>query len=140
MSDKFAQYQNTEEKRDQFSEYVHLNFRLIWVKMLSEMRRKLDITPNSKNEEGYSSLMVSIQGRLFNEMVYVLAGICQSLRLDAREILPPATQRIILQLLNGENPLNGEIVTEVVSKEEFNKYYLANIDRLREDKSCLPKE
>jgi hypothetical protein len=108
--------------------------------MLSEMRRKLDIKADRENAEGYVSLMVSIQGRLFNEMIYALDGTCQSISLDARQVIPPATQRMILQLLNGENPLNGEIRTDVVSKEEFYKYYLENINALRDNKEALPPE
>lgn len=140
MTDKFVQYQSNQDNQRDFSEYVHLNFRLIWVKMLSEMRRKLDIHPDTQNIEGYTSLMVSIQGRLFNEMVYALAGTCQSHSLDARQIIPPATQRMILQLLNGKNPLNGKIRTDIASLEEFNKYYLDNVDELRDNKEALPPE
>ena len=79
MKDKFTEYYSTPEKIAELSEYVHLNFRVIMTKMQSEMRRKLDIEPNMENRDGYYSLMLSLQGRLFNEMVYSLVSVLQSM-------------------------------------------------------------
>ncbi len=47
MINKFEEYyKDNDERSKQFSMYVHMNFRLILTKMLSEMRRKLDIVPD----------------------------------------------------------------------------------------------
>ncbi len=138
--DKFAAYHNTDEKIQELSEYVHLNFKLIQTKMISEMRRKLDINPDMGNSEGYVSLMVSIYGRMLNEMVYALSGICQATNTKASDIVPIATLKIFLDLLEGKNPLNGRIRTDV--KEDldgFKKYYLENIEELRKNTDALPK-
>lgn len=140
MSDKFAEYYNTPEKIQELSEYVHLNFRLIQTKMLSEMRRKLDITPDLENTEGYVSLMLSLYGRMFNEMTYGLCGICQSSETKVSDIIPETTLKIFLDLWEGKNPLNGRLRTDV--KDDlvgFKKYYLENIDELRSNKEALPK-
>lgn len=141
MTDKFAQYFNSQEKIKELSEYVHLNFKLIQTKMLSEMRRKLDITPDLKNSDGYISLMVSLYGRMVNEIVYGLAGISQSTGTKVSEIIPNQTLKIFLDLYEGKNPLNGRIRTDVKDDlEGFKKYYLENIDEIRENKEALPKE
>lgn len=138
--DKFAKYYNDEKRIKELSEYVHLNFKLIQTKMISEMRRKLHITPDMQNSDGYVSLMVSLYGRMFNEMVYSLSGISQSTNTKVSEIIPETTLKIFLDLWEGKNPLNGRIRTDV--KEDidgFKKYYLENIDALRDIKEALPK-
>lgn len=138
--DKFQKYYSQEEKIREMSEYVHLNFRLIMTKMTSEMRTKLDIKPDYENSEGYMSLMASLQGRLMNEMVYSMAGLCQSLNMSLLEILPPTTLIMILELMKGINPLHGVIRKDgIVNIETFNKYYLENIKELRENIEALPK-
>jgi len=139
MTDKFAEYYNTPEKIKELSEYVNLNFRLIWTKMLSEMRRKLDIKPNLENSEGYISLMMSLEGRLFNEMVYSLAGSCQSNKMKITEIIPPMTFLILFDFIEGKNPLNGKLRKDICSQEKFNEYYLEHINALREIVEALPK-
>jgi hypothetical protein len=139
MKDKFAEYYNSPEKIKELSEYVHVNFKLIHTKMISEMRRKLDITPDMQNSDGYVSLMVSLYGRMFNELVYSLAGISQSTRTKASDIIPKLTLKVLLDLYEGKNPLNGRIRTDV--KEDldgFKKYYLENIEDLRAVKEALP--
>lgn len=138
--DKFANYYNTDEKIRELSEYVHQNFMLIATKMISEMSRKLDITPDMENSDGYISLQVSLEGRMFNEFVYGLAGICQSTGVSLREIIPPETIRIFLNLYEGRNPLEGRKRTDVKDDvAAFKKYYLENIDALRDIKEGLPK-
>lgn len=140
MVDKFAAYQSTEAAQREVSEYVHANFKLIMTKMASEMRRKLDITADKQNSDGYLSLLVSLQGRMFNEMVYSLAGYCQSMKMKADQILPPTTIAMFLNLLKGKNPLEGLPRDDV--KDDlpgFQKYYLAEIDALRENYEALPK-
>ncbi len=102
MKDKFTEYYSSEEKITEMSEYVHINFKLIETKMLSEMRRKLDIKPNMDNSDGYLSLMASLHGRMFNEMVYSLAGFCQSLNIKASDIVPETTLKIFLDLYEGK--------------------------------------
>lgn len=140
-TDKFAKHYNSPEKISELSEYVHLNFKLIHTKMISELRRKLDITPSMQNEDGYVSLMVSLYGRMFNEVVYGLAGLCQSLKLKGNEIIPQDTLKVFLDLWEGNNCLEGRIRTDVKEDlEGFKSYYLENIDDLRADKQCLPKE
>lgn len=139
--DKFVEYYNTDEKIEELSQYVHENFKLIHTKMISEMRRKLDITPDMQNPDGYVSLMVSLYGRMFNEMVYSLAGISQATGSKASEIIPQTTLKVFLDLYEGKNPLGGRIRTDVKENlEGFKKYYLENIDALREAKNALPKE
>ncbi len=138
--DKFAQHYSSEEKIEEFSEYVHLNFKLIMTKMTSEIRRKLDINPDMQNSDGYVSLMVSLYVRMFNEMVYSLAGISQATNTPVNEIVPDTTLKILLDLWEGKNPLNGRLRTDV--KENlagFKRYYLEHIDELRENLEALPK-
>jgi hypothetical protein len=140
MTDKFAAYQSTEEAQREVSEYVHANFKLIMTKMASEMRRKLNMTADMQNSDGYLSLMVSLQGRMFNEMVYSLAGYCQSLKMKADQILPPATIVMFLNMLKGENPLKGLPRHDVKNDlAGFQKYYLEEIDNLRMNYEALPK-
>jgi hypothetical protein len=106
-----------------------------------EIVRKLDIQINMNNSDGYLSLMVSLFGRMFNELVYSLAGVCQSLNIKASEIISELTMKILLDLFEGKNPLNGRLRTDV--KEDlqgFKKYYLDHIDDLRNIDECLPKE
>jgi hypothetical protein len=141
VKDKFVDYYSNEKKIREFSEYVHVNFKLIHTKMLSEMRRKLDITADLTNSDGYLSLMVSLYGRMFNELVYGLAGISQNTKALVHEIIPKATLKILLDLYEGKNPLEGRIRTDVKEDlEGFKKYYLENIDELRKEKEALPKE
>lgn len=141
MKDKFAEYYNTPEKISELSEYVHVNFKLIHTKMLSELRRKLDIEPDMSNKDGYISLMLSLYGRMFNEMTYGLCGLCQSTRATAKDILPELTIYILINLINGKNALYGMPRTDVKEDlEGFKKYYLENIEKLRSQKDCLPKE
>jgi hypothetical protein len=141
VKDKFVDYYSNEKKIREFSEYVHVNFKLIHTKMLSEMRRKLDITADLTNSDGYLSLMVSLYGRMFNELVYGLAGISQTTKAPVHEIIPKATLKILLDLYEGKNPLEGRIRTDVKEDlEGFKKYYLENIDELRKEKEALPKE
>ena len=137
--DKFTKYYSDPKKVEEMSEYVHLNFRLIMTKMVSEMRRKLDIAPDQKNTDGYMSLMASLQGRLMNEMVYSMAGLCQHLNMKLTDILPPMTLIWILEMMKGVNPLNGALRQEVVDLDTFNRYYMENIEELRKDVEALPK-
>jgi hypothetical protein len=139
--DKFANYFNNNPKRiEELSEYVHKNFHLISTKMISEMRRKLAITPDLKNSDGYVSLMVSLYGRMFNELVYSLCGICQAFKLDLNDILPVTTIEIFNNLLKGENALNGEMRNDIKSTmEEKQDYYLQHIDFLRKIEEALPE-
>lgn len=141
MHDKFAAYYSNEKRIQELSEYVHQNFKVIQTKMISEMRRKLDISPDMSNRDGYVSLMVSLYGRMFNEMVYSLAGISQSIGVKVSEIIPETTLKVFLDLYEGKNPLKGRMRTDV--KEDlagFKKYYLENIEELREVKEALPKD
>lgn len=51
------------------------------------------------------------------------------------------TIKVLLNLYEGKNPLEGRIRTDI--KEDldgFKKYYLENIDELRQSKEALPKE
>lgn len=140
MTDKFAEYYNSPEKIEELSQYVHENFKLIHTKMISEMRRKLNITPDMQNFDGYVSLMVSLSGRMFNEMVYSLAGISQSTRTNVSEIIPDMTLKILLDLWEGKNFLDGRMRSDVKEDlEGFKKYYLDNIDALRSIEEALPK-
>lgn len=137
--DKFAKHYDSPEKIKELSQYVHENFKLIQTKMISEMRRKLDITPDTANSDGYVSLMVSLHGRMFNEMVYSLAGISQSTKKDVKDIIPETTLKIFLDLWEGKNPLNGRLRSDVKEDiEGFKKYYLENVDALRAVKEALP--
>jgi len=141
MTDKFAEYYGKEYRMRELSEYVHLNFKLIHTKMISELRRKLDVTPDMNNSDGYVSLMVSLYGRMFNELVYGLSGISQSTGVSVSEIIPQSTIKVFLDLYEGKNPLNGRLRTDVKEDlEEFKKYYIENIDQLRNVKEALPKE
>lgn len=138
--DKFANYYKDEDKIQELSEYVHLNFKLIHTKMLSEMRRKLDIAPDMTNQEGYLSLMISLYGRMFNEMIYSLAGFCQSLEISLDKIIPITSLKIFMDLWEGNNPLKGRLRSDVKDDiKGFHKYYCENIEKLREDKNALPK-
>lgn len=138
--DKFAKYCSTEEKISEISEYVHLNFKLIMTKMTSEMRRKLDITPDMKNPDGYVSLILSLQGRLFNEMVYSMAAVLQTTNMRLIEVLPPATLIMILEMMQGVNPLHGSERKDVKDDQDgFLKYYAMHIDEIRKCIEALPK-
>jgi|ERR1700679_812596 len=138
--DKFAEFYNDENKIEELSEYVHINFKLIHTKMLSEMRRKLELTPDMQNSDGYVSLMVSLYGKMFNEMVYSLAGISQATNTKVSDIIPATTLKVFLDLWEGKNPLEGRMRTDVKDDlEGFKKYYLENIDSLRQVSEALPK-
>ena len=140
MKDKFAEYYNSPEKIKELSEYVHLNFKLIQTKMISEMRRKLEIEPDLSNRDGYVSLMCSLYGRMFNEMVYGLCGICQSTSVNFDEMIPKETRLILLDLMSGRNPLKGNIRTDVPDDlKKFKEFYLENIEELRKNIGALPK-
>ena len=140
MTDKFAEYYKSEERQADLSQYVHENFKIILSKMLSEMRRKLDIPPDMENTDGYVSLMVSLHGRMFNEMVYSLAGVCQATKMNASEIIPISSLDILISLLRGVNPLAGEIRNDIRNEpDKFKKLYLECIDELREIREGLPK-
>lgn len=139
--DKFAEYYAPPQKQQELSEYVHQNHKIIMTKMLSEMRRMLDIEPEMTNKDGYLSLMVSLEGRMFNEIVYSLCGLCQSINMKASDIIPISTLDILLSLLKGINPLKGKIRCDVKDdKEKFKEAYLECIDELRAIKEALPKE
>jgi hypothetical protein len=140
MKDKFADYYNTPERIDELSEYVHQNFCIIQTKMISEMRRKLDITADRDNIDGYSSLMISLYGRMFNEMVYGLCGFCQTYRMHPKQIVPIVTMKILLNLFEGQNPLNGLPRDDVKSnRDDFVNMYNDCIDDLRSVIEALPK-
>ncbi len=138
--DKFAEYFKDEKRVKELSEYVHKNFHLIATKMTSEMRRKLDIKPDLENSEGYVSLMVTLYGRMFNELVYSLCGICQAFNLELKHILPIDTIRIFKNLLDGKNELNGLPRKDVNStKHQKEDYYLEYIDFIRKVEEALPE-
>jgi hypothetical protein len=141
MEDKFAKYYlNNPERIKELSHYVHLNFQLIHTKMISEMRRKLDISADLQNSDGFVSLILSLHGRIFNEMVYSLSSICQSTKMKASDIIPKETVEIFLNLLEGKNPLNGGPRSDVkYDLEGVKKYYAENIDELRGNIEALPK-
>lgn len=141
MTDKFVKYMSTEERMKDFSQYVHENMKIIHTKMLSEMRRKLDMgEPDMSNSNGYLSLMVSTYGRMFNEIVYGCCGICQSTKIHPREVINLQTLRMLVSLLEGKNPLNGLPRLDVnEDKENFQRLYLECIDDLRRVKEGLPK-
>lgn len=108
-------------------------------KMLSEMRRKLDIESEISNEEGYLDLAVSLQGRLFNEMVYSLAGVCQSTNLNFKDIIPKQTILILLDLMNGKNYLEGNQREDVPKDlKGFFEYYQKEVEDLRKVLEALP--
>lgn len=136
---KFHKYYDTSEKIKEISLYVHNNFKLIMTKMLSEMRRKLDIESEISNEEGYLDLAVSLQGRLFNEMVYSLAGVCQSTNLNFKDIIPKQTILILLDLMNGKNYLEGNQREDVPKDlKGFFEYYQKEVEDLRKVLEALP--
>ncbi len=139
--DKFAEYYHNEENQRELSEYVHMNFKLIHTKMISELRRKLHITPDIKNSDGYLSLMVSLYGRMVNELVYGLAAISQSTNTPVSTIIPATTLKVFLDLYEGKNPLNGRMRSDVKEDlDAFKKYYLENIEDIRKVKEAIPKE
>lgn len=136
---KFHKYYDTSEKIKEISLYVHNNFKLIMTKMLSEMRRKLDIESEISNEEGYLDLAVSLQGRLFNEMVYSLAGVCQYSDLNFKDIIPKQTILILLDLMNGKNYLEGNQREDVPKDlKGFFEYYQKEVEDLRKVLEALP--
>lgn len=140
MTDKFKKYYNSDERVKELSEYVHLNMKLIHTKMLKEMRTKLDLTPDVNNSDGYVSMLISLHGRMLNELVYGMAGICQSFKLKASDIIPEDTLKILLDLWEGKNYLQGRIRSDVKDDlEGFKKYYLENIDDLKDASEALPK-
>lgn len=140
--DKFVKfYENNEEKNSELSEYVHQNFKLIMTKMTSEMRRMLDIIPDLRNSDGYLSLILSLQGRMFNEMIYSLCGVCQSTNEKLINIISKKTLLIFLDLLQEKNVLNGLSRTDVPEDlENFKKYYMPQINELRKNIEALPKK
>ncbi len=140
MKDKFIDYYDTDEKIRELSEYGHINFHLILTKMISEMRIKLNINPDMENTEGYVSLMVSLYGIMFNEIVYGLCGVCQTTSTKLPDIVPMLTLKILINLMEGKNPLNGSIRTDVkFTKEQMDHHYRENIDKLRQCIEALPK-
>lgn len=141
MTDKFKEYYSNEDRIVDFSEYVHLNMKLIMTKMVSEMRRKLDISPDMQNSEGYVSLMVSLYGRIFNEVVYSTCGLCESAKINLTQMLPPLTLSMILDLMMGVNPLNGKLRDDIPNDlPKFQRFYEKNIRTLRQAIEALPKE
>lgn len=141
MKDKFAEYYNTDVRIDELSEYVHQNMKIIMTKMTSEMRRKLDITPDLSNSDGYVSLMVSLLGRTLNEQIYSLCGYCQTFDLKASDIIPLMTLRMLVSLLKNKNPLQGLPRDDVKGdKIEFEKMYFECIEELRAVVEALPKD
>lgn len=140
MTDKFAEYYSTEEKIQELSQYVHENMKIIGTKMLSEMRRKLDLTPDLTNKDGYVSLMVSLIGRIFDEEIYSLCGYCQSLKLDVKEVIPLVSLRMLVSLLEGKNPLNGLPRDDIrEDRENFERMYKECISYIRSVVEALPK-
>jgi len=139
MTDKFANYCNTEERIKELSDYVHLNCKMIIVKMVSEMRRKLDIEPDRENKEGYVSLQLSIIGRMFNELVYALYAACHSHNMHFLDIVPRSTCAILMDLIQGKDTFDeGKLPDINKDLEKFNKYYLSQIDELRKNLEALP--
>jgi hypothetical protein len=138
--DKFAEYfKNNPDKIEDLSEYVHINMKIIMTKMTSEMRRELEIIPNHTNTEGYVSLMTSIYGRMFNEMIYGMSAFCQAYKLKATDIIPIATIDILIGLLKDSNPLKGEGRADVPDNlRKFEEMYVECIDELRAVKEALP--
>jgi hypothetical protein len=133
MKDKFKERYSQDHQVKELAQYVHENFKLIIAKMASEMAKKLDIKGDRQNSEGYVSMVITIQGALFNEMVVSLCSTCQALNLEAFEIVPAYTVQILADLLEGNNPLHGGERTDVVNDiEGFRKYYDTHIQRLRE--------
>ena len=140
MKDKFAEYYNTDERIEELSEYVHQNMKIIGTKMISEMRRKLDLTPDLTNSDGYVSLMVSLLGRMLNEEIYSLCGYCQTFNLQVSDIIPIQTLRMLVSLLQNKNPLKGLPRDDIKeNKAEFEKMYFECIEELRSVVEALPK-
>jgi hypothetical protein len=56
------------------------------------------------------------------------------------DIVPPLTLMMLLDLIGGENPLKGALRSDVENNPEaFNKFYLKNVDTLREVIEALPR-
>ncbi len=139
MTDKFAYWAHKDKNEEAFSQYVHENVKIIITKMMSEMRRKLHLTPGHTNEDGYLSMLVSIQGRVFNECVYSLMAICQSLNMKLSDIVPLQTIGLIVDMMEGKNPLEGRIRSDVKEdKAKFQESYQECIDKLRACVEALP--
>lgn len=140
MTDKFAAYYNTEERIEELSQYVHENFKVIHTKMCSEMRRKLDLTADLQNTDGYVSLSVTLYARMFHELVYGLSGMCQCFKMEASQIISLPTLHVLLKLLQNENPLNGFPRSDIKHDPHwYEKYYEPVIDELRSVVEALPR-
>ena len=141
MTDKFLEYMNKPGEMENFSQYVHQNMKIINTKMLSEMRRKLEMgDPDMSNSNGYVSLMASLYGRMFSEMFYGMCGFCQALKCPASEMINIVTLSMLTSLLQGKNPLNGLPRSDVKEdKQEFERLYLECIDHLRKVTEALPR-
>jgi hypothetical protein len=140
MSDKFVKYYSNDEKIKELSEYVHQNFKMIMTKMASEMRRKLDIKPDMENSEGYQSLMYSLAGRMFNEMVYCLGGMSQSNGISVLEIVPVITWEVLFKMIEGNFKIDDVRESLILkNRKDFEKYYTTHIDELRKNIEALPK-
>jgi hypothetical protein len=140
--DKFASYYNNEDRIQELSNYVHQNMKVIMTKMISEIRRDLDMEApvGLDNRDGYLSLLCSLHGRMFNEIVYSSAGICQSAHIKFTQMIPHTTIEILFKLIQDINPLNGQKHTDVKENlEGFKAYYLTQIDKLRAVVEALPK-
>lgn len=139
MKDKFAEY--FKHRQEDLSEYVHMNHRLIITKMLSEMRRKLEIEPDLQNKDGYVSLMVSLQVRLLNECIYALVGYCEAFKLKFTDIIPITTIELLFRLIEGKTTVNADTLHLLpkIPKEKMEEYYLSNIEDLRKVIQELPK-
>jgi hypothetical protein len=102
------EYYSTQEKASELTQYIHENYKLIMTKMLSEMRRKLDIDTGT-NE--YYTLMVGLMSRFFHEITMAMAGVCQSVGVQGSDFIHPDSLKIFLDVYEGKDVLNGRIIS-----------------------------
>lgn len=136
---KFEEYMKNNEEN--LSKYVHFNVKLIATKMISEMSRKLDVYTTPHEQEDFFSLMISLHGRMFNEIIYALSGFSENFNLKFYEIISPLTLKLLFSLMKEEKiDLNEIKDTQLsVNSQEFKDFYEKNIEEITSFKEALPK-
>lgn len=125
------------ENPEKWVYYTHQNFKLIVVKIVSEMRRKLDITPDIHNRS-YVTLQIEILMALFQESFMELCGILQTFNVQSSQITDKDFMIMLKTFVNGKNPFAGIPRESIDEFEDFHKFYNEHVNALRENEDALP--
>lgn len=117
---KLLKLKNDPQEMQHFSRLVHNYQRLAGMRVMQEMRARLNLDPDETRE-----LYISILGRQMNEAAYGVSGTLMGSDITLQELLPPITMCILKDLIinNKISDPSKRIDLGVQTSQELLKQY-----------------